>query len=93
MPVDGHANDVAILLRNFDFVEEEIGHEVEVFGSVVRVTSIYRFRFGTGHTAREGREVNIFHFYRDGAARKIISCFWNNEREGFSLLCSARKGH
>ena len=85
MSIDDHAKDVAILLKDLDFVEEEIGHEAEIFGSVAHVTSIYKYRFGTGPTEREGRGVNLFNFYYDGSAWKIISCIWNNEREGFSL--------
>ena len=85
MSIDDHARDVNKLLAETAFVEEEIGHEAEVFGSVARVTSIYRYCFGEGENAREGRGVNLYNFYFDGETWKAISCVWANEREGFSL--------
>ncbi|MEL7486994.1 MAG: hypothetical protein AAGJ87_07255 [Pseudomonadota bacterium] len=85
MSLDDHARDVNALLSDTAFVEEEIAHEAEVFGSVARVTSIYRYCFGDGHGAEAGRGVNLYSFYFDGETWKAIACVWANEREGFSL--------
>ncbi|MEL7490407.1 MAG: nuclear transport factor 2 family protein [Pseudomonadota bacterium] len=85
MTLDDHAAGVAELLRDQSFDETEIAHEASVFGSVAVVKSLYTYQFGEGDDAVSGRGINLFTFYHDGDAWRIISCVWNNERDGFSL--------
>jgi hypothetical protein len=85
MSVDDHHADVDRKLADVAFVEEEIDHQCEVFGSIARVRSIYRSVYGTGAAAREGRGVNFYNLVRVDGVWKIMSIVWDNERPGLKL--------
>lgn len=85
MTLDEHEKDVSALLADTAFEEVEIAHRAERFGQVAQVRSVYRFRYGEGDGAREGRGVNYLTLVEEGGRWQVASIVWDNEREGLSL--------
>lgn len=85
MSVDEHHADVDQKLADIAFLEEEIGHQCEIFGHIARVKSVYRSVYGSGKGARENRGVNFFNLVKVDGTWKIMSIVWDNERTGLQV--------
>ncbi|MEL7447621.1 MAG: nuclear transport factor 2 family protein [Pseudomonadota bacterium] len=85
MTFDEYVANAADKLSDVRFTEKELDQEVQVFGNVARLASVYEFtRQSAGETER-GRGVNFFNLVNEGQGWKIMNIVWDNEREGLSL--------
>jgi len=68
------------------FYEVELGRQVEVFGNMAHVWSLYEAKRDPTDLVPERRGINSIQLFKgpDGAWR-IISMIWDNERPGLSL--------
>jgi Domain of unknown function (DUF4440) len=82
MTLDAYIENVEHLLKDVRFSEVEIGQEVEVFGNVARVTSVYTFTWDSPTARRVGRGVNFFTLIREHGRWQVMSIVWDTERPG-----------
>ena len=89
MTFDEYAANATEKLKDVSFSEKELSQEVQVFGNVARIASVYEFtRQSVGESAgatERGRGVNFFNLVNEGHGWKIMNIVWDNEREHLSL--------
>jgi len=84
-----HAGPYFVASRG-PFLEANDFHEIEVarrewhFGAIAHVLSVYEARRSPGGELLR-RGVNSLQFMHDGERWWILSCIWDNEREGVRL--------
>lgn len=85
MTLDEYIDNVATLLAGVAFREVELRQQVDVFGNVARLASVYEYHRGSGADEIRGRGVNFFNLLDTGGGWQVINMVWDNERDGLSL--------
>ncbi len=85
MTLDEYIDNAAKLLDGVTFREVELHQDVDEFGNVARLSSVYESEYeGYGrHVA--GRGVNFFNLVNTGSGWQVMNMVWDNERDGLSL--------
>jgi hypothetical protein len=69
-----------------EFYEIETARQIDVFGNMAHVWSVYEARTALGDAKPERRGINSIQLYRDETgAWRIISMIWDNERDGLAI--------
>ena len=85
MTLDEYIENAAALLVDVQFREVELHQQVDEFGNVARLASVYESEFkGQGRHVK-GRGVNFFNLVNTGSGWQVINMVWDNERKGLSL--------
>lgn len=92
MTLDDYIEDTAPFLAENDFYEVEVGREVDHFGNVAQVRSVYEARRHPGAAELLKRGVNLIQLYHDGSRWRALSVLWDNERDGWSVPPSWYEG-
>jgi hypothetical protein len=66
------------------FYESEVAHRVETFGDIAHVFSTYESRRAPGEKPF-ARGINSFQLVKTSAGWKIMTIFWDSEREGLTI--------
>jgi hypothetical protein len=66
------------------FYESEVAHRVETFGAIAHVFSTYESRRAPGEKPF-ARGINSFQLVKTSAGWKIMTIFWDAEREGLTV--------
>src|SRR5579864_8050303 len=66
------------------FYESEVSHRVETFGNIAHVFSTYESRRAPGEKPF-ARGINSFQLVKTSAGWKIMTIFWDAEREGLTI--------
>ncbi len=88
LSVEEYIENAEKLLRDVSFSEQELSHQVTLFGNVAQLASVYSYRWQSGSEAREGRGVNFFTLVLINGSWQIMSIVWDNERPGTLLVDS-----
>ena len=85
MTLDDYIEDTRPFFAENDFYEVEIGREVDRFGNVAQVRSVYEARRRPGAAELLKRGVNLIQLYHDGSRWWVLSILWDDERPGSSV--------
>ena len=85
MTFDEYIENVTQMLEGVHFEESEVQQNVQVFGNVARLSSVYQYHYASDVEERRGRGVNLFSLVNEGDGWKVINIVWDNERTGSSL--------
>ncbi len=85
MTFDEYVANASELLDGVEFSEIELMQQVDVFGNVARLCSVYEYSYRGAEVQRSGRGVNFLNLVNAGDGWKIMSIVWDNERAGVSL--------
>lgn len=85
MTFDEYVANVSDKLADVAFSETEVSLQVDVFGNVARLASVYEYTLRAADATQHGRGVNFFNLVNEGHGWKIMNIVWDNEREGISL--------
>lgn len=89
MSFDDYVANVTELLAGVRFTENELHQQVQVFGNVAQLASVYSFTRKTETQLQTGRGVNFLTLVCIDDRWRIMSIVWDNERDGLSLDAAA----
>jgi hypothetical protein len=81
MSIEDYIADTASFLESTDFFEIEVAREVQRFGNVASVRSVYEARAHPEDAEPIKRGVNFIHLYHDGSRWWIMNIIWDNEHD------------
>lgn len=89
MSLTEYIADVSPFLAGRDFYEIEIAREIDRFGNVAQVRSVYEAHTTPPDSRESGtperRGVNFLQLYHDGKRWWVLSILWDNERDGVQV--------
>src|SRR5580692_261259 len=84
MTPDEYAQHAGANFEKNAFYEAEVAHRVETFGNIAHVFSTYESRRAPGEKPF-ARGINSFQLVKTSAGWKIMTIFWDSERDGNPL--------
>ena len=83
LAMDGEAyeTNTADYFRREPFYEKEVASQVQRFGNIAHVFSVYESRHQPADARPFKRGINSIQLFNDGCRWQVVSILWDNERE------------